>query len=476
MCLTEQHLQQLQARGLDPELCVRMGLDSSSQLGGSVAIPYYVGERVVGNKYRTLTPPKRFSQDPGRPKVFYNFSAITDPALADMPLIITEGELDCLSAIQAGYLRTVSVPDGAPAQEQGAEDQGRKYSYIVDALPALKPIKEIVLATDGDGPGVNLMNDLAVRLGKARCKWLQYPKGCKDLGDVLATFGLRGITATIQRAKWWAVNGLATMAGLPPYTEPVPHDIGLPDFSLYKVRPSDLCVVSGISSHGKTAWVTEMACRLSTAHGWRIGYASFENVPQTDMRRALRRWFNAKPPGLQTAEEIALADRWIEDRFVWLSPTEDQDVTLPWLLECMAAAVVRYGVRMLVIDPFNEIALDRPRDMTQTEYIGYVLIQMRRFARKHNVHLIIVAHPAKLQRNKEGQYPFPSLFDVEESRHWYGKCDSGVIVHQENGGTTIRLAKSRNHDAVGKPGDAKVKFNTETGRYTAIPQEMGRYV
>jgi len=41
-------------------------------------------------------------------------------------------------------------------------------------------------AVDGDPPGAALLADLALRLGKSRCRWLRYPAGCKDLNDVLA--------------------------------------------------------------------------------------------------------------------------------------------------------------------------------------------------------------------------------------------------------------------------------------------------
>jgi hypothetical protein len=47
---------------------------------------------------------------------------IADRSLASEPLIITEGELDAIIAVQCGFPRTVSIPDGAPAQAQGPAD------------------------------------------------------------------------------------------------------------------------------------------------------------------------------------------------------------------------------------------------------------------------------------------------------------------------------------------------------------------
>ena len=56
-------------------------------------------------------------------------------------------------------------------------------------MPLIDECKEIILCTDGDVSGQVLRDDLAMRLGKARCKWVSYPDGCKDLNDVLKKFG-----------------------------------------------------------------------------------------------------------------------------------------------------------------------------------------------------------------------------------------------------------------------------------------------
>jgi hypothetical protein len=168
--LTDRHLKILQARGLDSETVLRYGVESSPRLGGDcVAIPFVREGQVVNRKYRTIAGEKEFRQDADALKCFWNGDVIADPTLADQPLVITEGEFDAMIAIQCGYSRTVSVPDGAPAEPIGLE-ASRKYGFL-DTVPhqALRSVREIILATDGDGPGTNLMNDLALRLGRARC-------------------------------------------------------------------------------------------------------------------------------------------------------------------------------------------------------------------------------------------------------------------------------------------------------------------
>ena len=48
---------------------------------------------------------------------------------------------------------------------------------------------------------------------------------------------------------------------------------------------------------------------------------------------------------------------------------------------------------------------------------------MKKFAKSWQVHLIVVAHPSKINRNKDGSLPVPTLYDISDSAHWYNKPD-----------------------------------------------------
>jgi twinkle protein len=80
--------------------------------------------------------------------------------------------------------------------------------------------------------------------------------------------------------------------------------------------------------------------------------------------------------------------------------------------------------------------------------------------------MIVVAHPAKMRREPDGKYPIPSLYDISDSSHWYNKADVGIIVHRKGEEETlIRVAKSRYHDQIGKPGEATVKYIWQRATY-----------
>ena len=86
-----------------------------------------------------------------------------------------------LPLCKAGTSNQYLVPDGAPSKSIDVERDGvsSKYSYLRDILPLIEDCKEIILCTDADTDGQVLRDDLAVRLGKTRCKFVTYLRGAR---------------------------------------------------------------------------------------------------------------------------------------------------------------------------------------------------------------------------------------------------------------------------------------------------------
>lgn len=472
-CMTDRAASWLEGRGIDPELASRIGIVSVTQRDGSewIAFPYVKDGEVINRKYRSLDR-KDFRMDPGRPQAWFNGDVITDKSLEAHPLVVTEGEIDAVIAIQCGFVRAVSVPGGAPSTV--GCDGNAKYAFIADTLDDLRGTREVILAVDGDKPGMNLMHDISIRIGRGRCKYVTYPDGCKDLNDVYRDYGSAGVSDVLNNSRWCHVPGLFIMSELPPVPFVKPYDTlinGLSDH--YRIRKCDFTVVTGVPGSGKSTFVNDIASRMAWNHGWRTCFASFEQHPQIDHRRALRTWHSKKLEKYMASDEIAAADKWIDQFFSFVVQEEDADADLEWLLDKLASAVIRFGADICVIDPWNEMDHALPNGQSQTDYIGYAIRQLKKFARKWNVHVIVVAHPAKLLRDKEGKMPIPSLYDINGSANWANKCDVGIIVHncstEEDGEhTIIRVAKTRYRDQIGVPGDVPVRFDRDTSRFVAL--------
>jgi len=469
--LNANNIRVLSDRGLDVERLVMLGVGGSDRLHGNcIGIPYIERGVRVQTKYRTLDVDKRFTQDVGGKSVLWNGDCLLDDTLAHHPVIITEGELDAASALQAGYQRVVSVPSGAPPS--ATDGMGTRYAFVEEMLARTKRCREFILAVDGDDKGACLLHDLALRIGRARCKFVTYPRGTKDLNDVLREKAEQGVRDVITTAQWMPVSGVYTLDQLPP----TPHQeafstgmVGMDDH--YKVRRGDFVVVTGIPGHGKTSFVTEVCCRLAFEKKLRIALASFEN-DNDDALRALRSFHGQRLVKDMTADQIAAANEWIASQFVFVRPVEDDDNTmidLDWMMDRAAACYMRHDIDVLVIDPWNELDHVRPPDVTLTEYVGLAIRRIRRFAKTFAVHVIVVAHPAKMQRGKDGKTPRPSLYDISDSAHWANKPDLAIVVHREdftNNVTEIAVVKSRNVRRIGRPGTVKAIWDDERTRYT----------
>lgn len=507
MALSENALERLERRGIDVEMACRMGLDSETkrwpvnEKGGRTAwadveallIPFFRNGELVRRKFKAWQRPEGsppYLQDKGGLRIAWNEDVLRDQRLAGRPLIITEGELDAIVAIQCGYERTISVPDGGPPPGERSKDEleeGRKYAWLHDIRPLLHKdhVPEIILAVDGDETGAALLQDLSVLLGRFRCKYLTYPKAkdperrgrarLKDLNEVLEDYGSKGVVETISRAQWLKVDGVYRMSELPPLPPSQVFESGFDAFGEhYKLRLGDLAVWTGIPMMGKTSVVQDLCCRVVEAHGLKVAWASFEQAPQRDHRRAFRTWYSRKPEHIQSRSELAAADEWIDRFHVFLAPTEDDDVTLEWLLEKMEVAVVRHGVQVIVIDPWNEMDhLYDGRAETEAQYINRAIKTLKRFARAFQVHLIIVAHPTKIQKGADGKYPKPGMYDINGGAVWNNKADLGVIVHRESEDETrVQTAKSRYHETIGKPGSVMMQFCAEDRRFRELERGL----
>ena len=161
------------------------------------------------------------------------------------------------------------------------------------------------------------------------------------------------------------------------------------------------------------------------------------------------------------------ADKWIDEHFVFIVPDDDDLANLAWTLDKCAAAVIRHGVRIVVIDPWNELDHDRPHDMSLTEYTGKAIKEFKRLARSLDVHVIVVAHPTKLQANEK-----PGLYSISDSAHWANKPDIGIVLWKpspESERAELRVVKSRYHDQIGRPGTVWMRYERGNRRFMESP-------
>lgn len=173
---------------------------------GNVAFLYYDTNDVLTMvKYKL---PRKPDKSRGEMKSWCQKGASTTPLLfnmnrvnTSMPLLITEGEPDCLAAIECGYTNTVSVPFGA----------GSNNTWIRENFEWLEQFPTIIIAFDNDAAGIEGTKDALYRLGSWKTKVMQIPESytkedgalvrIKDINEMYFFMGAEAVLEAIINAK-----------------------------------------------------------------------------------------------------------------------------------------------------------------------------------------------------------------------------------------------------------------------------------
>lgn len=442
------------------EAKVDAGVEFSPEDGRDMTVirfNYFLDGELVNVKSRTGN--KHFRLISGAELTPYNIDAIRDTPQC----IITEGEIDCLSFIEAGRTDVVSVPNGA-----------KNMNFLDDFMEGWFDDKEVIyIAADTDTAGLSMRDELIRRFGAERCRIVTYGEGCKDANEHLVKYGKDSLIECLKRAKDIKVDGVFTLDDYEDSLDDLWQNglrkgmlTGLENFDmLISFETKRLCVVTGIPSSGKSEFIDEMCVRFNILHGWKAAFFSPENMPIAYHASKLLE----KLTGTKMARshlkptEFEMAKDYLRDNFFHILPKDAN--TLANILTKAEYLVKRKGIKVLVIDPYNRIESDSG-NLSETQLISRQLDMMTNFAQKHDVLVILMAHPHKITKVNTDEDGIPTLYHINGSAHFYNKADFGIVVHRNkvDNYTLVRVSKVKFRH-LGEGGDAKFKYDTRNGRY-----------
>lgn len=242
---------------------------------------------------------------------------------------------------------------------------------------------------------------------------------------------------------------------------------------IFTLVKGQLNVITGIPSHGKSEVMDALMINTIQSYNWNWIVYSPENHPLVLHSRKLAEKIIGKPMygfGRMTKNELWEATQIIEGNITFID-TGDESVSLDSILNTasdLLKTLKKYSG--LVIDPWNELEVCRPKDMSETDFIGQCLAKSRRFARKHNLSFWIVAHPTKMRQDKEKEKRKPNQYDISGSAHWYNKEDNGLMVwrNQDNVEIHVQKVKFKYYGGIGM---VKMKYDFTTGIYSEWTEE-----
>lgn len=194
----------LAKRSLRVDTCRKFDYTVAEHQGRTVQIATYCDPTgsPVGQKVR------------GAGKEFFVAGSLGDAGLYGQHLwrsggnkvVITEGEIDCLTVAQAMSLKwpAVSVPLGAKGAAKALKAQ----------LEWLNSYKEVILWFDNDEPGRLAVEECVKLFPAGKVKIITTPQGCKDANELLVKHGEAAVLQAVWDARSYRPDGIITGADL----------------------------------------------------------------------------------------------------------------------------------------------------------------------------------------------------------------------------------------------------------------------
>lgn len=424
-----------------------------------ICFNYFCNGELINTKFRTAQ--KHFKLVKDAELILYNFDA-----LSNKELIITEGEFDALSFYECGLKNVVSVPNGASAKQM---------EWLDNCIDQFSTIEKIYLATDSDSPGLKLRDELARRIGQDKCFKVDF-RDCKDANEYLVKYGKPALILTIEDAEEMPIEGIFTVMNFEQELDALYHEGLQPGLKIQSEQLDNfitwetkrLAIVTGIPGHGKSEFIDEVCERLNFLHQWKTGYFSPENFPlqihaSKIIEKIIGKRFNETS---MQADEYNMGKVHLYKNFYFIKPS-DEHFNLDAILDRGKVLIKKYGIKCLVIDPWNRLEHQLEKGETDTNYTGRMLDKMINFAHTYDVLIILMAHPRKMMKKKDGgQYEIPNLYDISGSANFFNKCDYGITVYrdfiEEKIDIHVQKVKFKH---LGGQGVVSFRYNINNGRF-----------
>lgn len=405
--------------------------------------------------------------------------------LKNSEIILVNNPLDRLALLQAGYDSVACLPSGLDPQHP----DNKSWEFLTQVENKIAVIEKVILAFEDNAEGLALEEEIGRRISKTKCFRVRYEEELEDSSIIrtpltmLQNFGQALIDDVIEEAVPFPIDGVYELYDVEDRFEAL-YEFGMPGGmstgwpsldEYYTVAPGQWTLVTGIPGHGKSSFLDALFINLAKYNDWKIGIFSPENQPIERhfaglMEKASGKLFNGpRDKRLEPAEKNQWKS-WINKHFKVILPDDDQESwSVDGVLNLAKILVYRYGIKGLVIDPWNELDHNRPSYMSETEHISASLTKIRRFAKNFGVHVWIVAHPTKLEPRADGKYPVPTPYSVAGGAHWRNKADNSISVYRNVGEedddiSDIHVQKIRFKE-IGRVGMVSLRADKGSGCY-----------
>lgn len=455
----------------------KIGSDGKS----SVVFPFYENGKLAMTKFRGIKD-KSFHSDGYKP-ILFGIDACSN---ADT-LVITEGEIDCLSVYQSLKNEDVSGVDvvGMPNGANNLEFINLNWDFLKG--------KKIILFGDNDKAGIECMQNISDRLGN--CSWILSEHG-KDANEIMLKSGMEQVVQEILNAS--AIEDEEICLAVNIESKNI-ADVKTVPFGFYGIdskiggsRMGEITVWTGYPGSGKTTILNQLILNTIDT-GEHVGLYSGEFAPQI-----ITSWIDQQAAGAEfltrrtnktTGMDFYIVDNtaldkiraWYGNKLVLYAPRRGVNV-YDDILEKFQHIYNRYGCRVFVVDNLLKVMTkvdSRDYNTKQAEFVD----ACTQFAHDNNVHIHIVAHPRKSVSGKREELELDDVAgtsnignladnvlavkrvtDKDRKADWYAQIQKRADMQDFD--AVIMVMKNRFGGVVG--GMVPMTFDVASKRYVEL--------
>ena len=422
-----------------------------------------LGEHLA-NKYRKTKKsngPKMWFEKDTNVNTLFNMDKVN----VSEPLLITEGEIDCLSAIEAGFKNSVSIPSGVNGTNE----------WITSNWTFIEQFEEIIIWFDNDEAGIKGAREVFNRLPNSTVKIVRC-EVANDINELLYRFGKLAVLKQIEKASTPILDGVATLDMIEDFdvheAETLKTGIEYIDDKLIGMVFGSLNVLSGRNGSGKSTILNQIYIAEAIAQGYKAFLFSGELVGGNVKYWLLQTLANEEQFAEYTAKDghkykkvtIQSKEKIIEDIKDKFFLYDNDDYRIEIIIEKMTILAKRYGVRVFVIDNLMTIESSY-KDKYEAE--TDVVKKLKNFAKKYNALVHLVAHPRKSMNEeieKDDVAGSANITNLADYVTTISRAKDDVVEYD----AILKILKNRHTGVnVGK----KLMFNLERKRFYSAETE-----
>lgn len=359
-------------------------------------------------------------------------------------LIITEGQIDSLSVIQAGFKNAVSVPTGA----QGSTWVPHCYDWV-------QKFDEIVIFGDCEKGKITLVEMIQSRFSnkKIRVVRIEDYQGYKDANEILQNIGASGIATAINNAEAILSELVIDMASVEYKNfDDIPR-IPTGFTKLDKLLKGGfmfgtVVLLTGKRGNGKSTVGSQFVCEALKA-----GYNSYMYSGELP-NFWVKDWIDVQLFGKQrlTKSEIESCEHFYRGRLYLYNNDIIETEEMQDLLKVTTDTIIKRDIKFVVLDNLMT-ALESDYNETlyrkQSNFVG----QLAKIAKALQVVIVLIAHPRKTSNTSK--YEFDND-DVSGSADITNRVDTVINYEKPKDSTvpdnqrTLNVTKNRLWGYVGQ--------------------------